>query len=103
MSGGGTAIVYKNHLKVVKVVPKHAKSFESVSAKVKLHDNSWRFCCCVYRIGPVGSFISDFDEFLSDVFTHYDRLLICGDINIHHDNEQLSDTKKFIDLIESTC
>ena len=101
MSGGGAAIVYKHHLKVVKVVPKHAKSFESVSAKVKLHDNSWRFCCCVYRTGPVGSFISDFDEFLSDAFTHYDRLLICGDINIHLDNEQLSDTKKFIDLIES--
>ena len=101
MSGGGAAIVYKHHLKVVKVVPKHAKSFESVSAKVKLHDNSWRFCFCVYRTGPVGSFISDFDEFLSDVFTYYDRLLICGDINIHLDNEQLLDTKKFIDLIES--
>ena len=76
----------------VKEVPKHAKSFESVSAKVKLNDNRWRFCCCVYRTGPVGSFISNFDEFLSDVFTHYDILLIYGDININLDNEQLSDT-----------
>ena len=44
MSGGGVAVVYKHHVKLVKVVPKHATSFESVSAKVKLHDNSWRFC-----------------------------------------------------------
>ena len=99
--GGGVAVVHKHCLKLVKIFPKHAKTFESVSVKLKFHDNSWLFCCCIYRTGPTGTFISDFDDFLSDIFVHYDRILICGDINIHLDNQQSSDTKKFIDVIES--
>ena len=84
-AGGGVAIIFKPTLKVIKIFLNHTKSFESVSVKLKLQDNTSLFCCCIYRSGNVGTFISDFDNFIGDIFLRYDKLLICGDINIHLD------------------
>ena len=99
--GGGVAIIYKPTVKLIKVSHNHEQSFESVSAKLKCSDNSWIFCCCVYRTGPLGSFLDDFDTFISDIFVKYDRFILCGDANIHLDDAQSQGAKRFTDIIES--
>ena len=83
--GGGVAIIYKPYFKVMKVSIKHPDTFETISVKIKLSNNKLLFCCCVYRTGPLQSFMNDFDSFIGDVFPQFDNLLFCGDINIHLD------------------
>ena len=84
--GGGVAIIYRPMLKVIRVKIDHNRSFESVSAKIKLHDNTFLMCSCIYRPdGSVSSFLSDFNSFLEDIFMKSTKLLICGDLNIHLD------------------
>ena len=98
--GGGVAIIFKPLLKVVKIFVKHATTFESVSVKMKFQDNSSLFCSCVYRTGNLGNFIDDFDQYLGDVFLRYEKILICGDINIHLDKVSPQSTA-FINTISS--
>ena len=83
--GGGVAIIHKPYLKVMKVPIKHPDTFETISVKIKLSNNKLLFCCCVYRTGLLQSFMNDFDSFIGDVFPQFDKLLFCGDINIHLD------------------
>ena len=99
-AGGGVAIVYKASLKVIRIFIDHPDSFESVSVKLKCPDNSSVFCCCVYRTGVLGNFNNDFDQFLGDVFLRYEKLIICGDINIHLDKLS-SQSSAFINTISS--
>ena len=94
-NGGGVAIIYRHYLKVP---IKHADSFESISVKIKLSNNNYLFCCCIYRTGSLHSFIYDFDTFLSDVFPQFDKFLFCGDINIHLD-EASKQSSDFCDVI----
>ena len=62
------AIIYKSQLKVTKVTVHHNPSFESITAKLKLKDNSLIVCSCVYRPdGNISSFLADFDNFLGDI------------------------------------
>ena len=100
--GGGVAIIYKPILKVIRVSVAHNSSFESVTAKVRLQDNSHILCSCIYRAdGNIPVFLSDFDNFIGDLFLKSDKLLVCGDFNIHLDNISSSDTILFNDIIES--
>ena len=99
-AGGGVAIIYKANMKIIKVFIKHPRSFESISVKLKCSDNGVMFCSCIYHTGNLGNFIDDFDHYLGDVFLRYERILICGDINIHLD-EDLPQSKAFIDMISS--
>ena len=99
--GGGVAIIYTSKLKVTKVTVHHNPSFESITAKLKLKDNSLIVCSCVYRPdGNISSFLADFDNFLGDIFLQADRILLCGDFNIHLDVSS-KDTNQFNDVIES--
>lgn len=99
--GGGVAIIYKSQLKVTKVTVQHDPSFESITAKLKLKDNSLIVCSCVYRPdGNISSFLADFDNFLGDIFLQADKILLCGDLNIHLDVSS-KDTNQFKDIIES--
>lgn len=99
--GGGVAIIYKPSLKITRVTVNHNSSFESITAKVKLQDNSFILCSCIYRAdGSIPSFLSDFDNFLGDVFLVAEKILVCGDFNIHLDVNS-NDTHQFNDIIES--
>ena len=99
-NGGGVAIIFKPCLKVMKVSIKHSDTFETVAVKIKLSNNKFLFCCCVYRTGPLRTFIDDFDAFLSDIFPQFDKFLFCGDINIHLDDISKHSTA-FCDVIAS--
>ena len=97
--GGGVAIVYKSGLTLTKVSINHSSSFESISVKFK-SDNRNMFCSCIYRTGQIGSFLSDFDQFLGNVFTRFERILICGDFNLHLDVSTTC-THEFTEILSS--
>jgi hypothetical protein len=100
--GGGVAIIYKDWLNLTQVVIKHGKSFESVSAKFKTKGKDSVFCSCIYRTGPVlNVFFEDLDDFLATIFIKFNKILICGDINLHLDNFKAPTTTKFTELISS--
>lgn len=100
--GGGVAIIYKPLFKVIRVTVNHNTSFESVTAKVKLQDNSFILCSCIYRAdGRIPTFLSDLDNFLGDLFIKAEKLLVCGDFNIHLDVTNSNDTIQFHDIIDS--
>ena len=99
--GGGVAIIFRPNVNIIRVTTKHNKSFESVTVKIKLADNSCVMCSCIYRPdGNIPLFLSDFDLFLGDIFIKAPKLLICGDLNIHLDIKS-KDSIRFIDIIES--
>ena len=98
--GGGVAIIFKSTMKVVKMFIRHPGSFESVSVKLKCYDGINLFCSCLYRTGNLGNFINDFDQFLGDIFLRFERFLLCGDINIHLDEDN-AQTRAFNDTIAS--
>ena len=84
--GGGVAILYKSgSMKVVKLFISNVPTFESVSLKIKLPNKKSLLCSCIYRTGPLSSFIHDFELFLSDLITKSEQILVCGDFNIHMD------------------
>ena len=86
-AGGGVAIIYRPCIALIRVFTTSYESFECVSVKVSLPGRKSLLCMCIYRTGPMGSFISDFDDHLAAIFPKFDKFLICGDINIHFDKE----------------
>ena len=82
-SGGGVAIIYRPAISLIRVFTTVFQTFECVCVRILLPDRKSLLCVCVYRTGPMGTFISDFDEFIGELFPRYDKFLICGDVNIH--------------------
>ena len=54
----------------------------------------------MYCTGNLGNFIDDFDQFLGDTFLRFERFLLCGDINIHLDEDN-PQSRAFSDTIAS--
>ena len=68
-SGGGVALIYKNTIQLTKVFIGQTLSFEAVTAKMKMSNNMVVLCSCIYRPpGPLGSFLTDFEEFIANAF-----------------------------------
>ena len=98
--GGGVAIIYKPNLSLIRVFTTSFQTFESVCVRILLPDRKSLLCCCVYRTGPMSTFLEDFDEFISEIFPRYDQFLICGDVNIHLDKVSAHSTE-FLNCLSS--
>jgi len=64
-AGGGVAIIYRPCIALIRVFTTSYESFECVSVKVSLPGRKSLLCMCIYRTGPMGSFISDFDNLMT--------------------------------------
>ena len=84
-NGGGVAILFKSNIKVIKLFIGNQPTFESVTVKIVLPGKNNLICACIYRTGTMSSFLSDFDTFVGTLFSKSDKVLICGDFNIHMD------------------
>ena len=76
--------------------------FEAVCAKFRDRDGDNVLCSCVYR--PENSkdaFFAEFDEFIGSIFIKFQKIIICGDFNIHLDLPNLTDSTKFMNIISS--
>ena len=59
-------------------------------------------CACIYRPGVLTDvFFSEFDEFIGTIFLKYRKFLICGDFNIHVDEQKSRNALKFSELLSS--
>ena len=102
--GGGVAIAYQKHVQVSKVTSRVFKSFEHVECLVKSASNDLLRVCCLYRSGTssnVTEFCVDFDNYLECLLNLPGKLLICGDFNIHMENPECPDTKKFQTILSN--
>ena len=101
--GGGIAILYKLSLRPLlsfsQSLPFSHPSFEHVEVSYRSTPHPITFSC-VYRPPPsrknkltTSMFLTDFDKLLDYYSLSPGNLLILGDINVHYDNPDSSDTK----------
>ena len=102
--GGGVAILYKKNLRLTKIKNKAFKSFEHIECSMMSGSSIVRLTC-IYRSPTaahsyITDFLNDFDQYLEELMHHTGRIIICGDFNIHMENTDDPDTKKFSSLLE---
>ncbi|XP_072772758.1 uncharacterized protein [Nerophis lumbriciformis] len=80
--GGGVALIYNENFNLTPNLNNKYKSFEVLTmrsvAPLPLD------MAVIYRPpGPYSDFINEFSEFVADLVTHADNIIIMGDFNIH--------------------
>lgn len=80
--GGGVASVFKNKFKCRLITTNTYSSFE---LQVFVLDNNCSILCAIIYRPPKANqnFISEISEFLAEFLPKFDKILICGDFNIH--------------------
>ena len=103
--GGGVGLLIKSQFKTKPIKSTTFKSFELLEIILKLEDKSIRICN-IYRPPPsqkngftFNGFIDEFSEYLADLSTLHESVLIVGDFNIHIEDKSNADTAKYLDLL----
>lgn len=98
--GGGLASVFKKHYPCRGLMTSSYRTFE-VQLMQPTSTNSLVFALVYRPPQPNKDFLNEFAEFVGDLVTRHDRILILGDFNIHVccDSKPLS--KEFLNLIAS--
>ena len=95
--GGGTAILYKNNLKVKpgKASSKMYQSFEFTYVYLRNHFKKI-LLLCLYRRQEVSckEFCSEFEKFFDDISGSAEVLIVVGDFNVWFEVEGDKDAKK---------
>ncbi|XP_070543766.1 uncharacterized protein [Ptychodera flava] len=106
-SGGGVALVYKSIMKLLSWKPFNFKSFEATLATLSYNGISIKLIV-LYRPPPnkrnkftIQQFLSEFGILLEQLSSCDSHLFIVGDFNLHIDDLQNTNTKKFTDIIDS--
>ena len=101
--GGGVALIYNSQfLNITQVFEKTGESFEAVMGKFRDSSGEFVLCACIYRPGALTDvFFTEFDEFIGTIFLKYRKFLICGDFNIHVDEQKSKHAQKFSELLSS--
>ena len=101
--GGGVAIIFNSqYLSITQVFEKTGDSFEAVMGKFRDSSGEFVLCVCIYRPGVLTDvFFTEFDEFIGTIFLKYRKFLICGDFNIHVDEQKSRQAQKFSELLSS--
>ena len=102
--GGGTAIIYKNNLKVKKGASSSSKYESFEFSYVYLKNQGTRIVLlCIYRKQEVACkiFCRELEELMDDVSNTTEALLVMGDFNVWVDVESNSDAKKLTTLMSA--
>ena len=103
--GGGVCVLYKPDLNVNKCNIKSYKSFEVLQVTIKsLH--SFIRVSTFYRTGKLSSnkravFINELDNYLESLIRLKGENVLCGDFNIHVENEKHIDTSSLYSVTNS--
>ena len=101
--GGGVAMIFNSqYMNITQVFEKTGESFEAVMGKFRDSSGDSVLCACIYRPGVLTDvFFTEFDEFIGTIFLKYRKFLICGDFNIHVDEQKSRNALKFSELLSS--
>ena len=101
--GGGTAIVFKDHIPMKAYsLTKSYGSFEHTASTIKTETGTTVLFLVLYRPGSMSSvFISEVDDLLSTVSPKFDVLILAGDLNIDFDDSSNKLYQRASDVIAS--
>lgn len=101
-SGGGVCIITKNFLRAQALESGKYVSFEHAIVRIKANQE-FLIAVAVYRPpGPVtNEFLAEFSNLLETHTLNLNRILVCGDFNIHMDNPSDKGVSKFTDMIRA--
>ena len=101
--GGGVGIIVKKSLTAKQIKVKQFKSFEHCVVKVCLKDSKWITFITIYRLSYEGmeSFLDEFTELLELYTVSNEKFVIGGDVNVHCDVVDDSDTIQLNDLLST--
>ena len=102
--GGGTAIMYKNQLKIKKGEESSSKyaSFE-FSYIIVIYDSTNLILVCIYRKQEVHfkTFYNELESFMDKLSERVEELLVVGDFNVWADAADDQDTKSLMKLMNA--
>ena len=104
--GGGVCVLYKPDLTVEKCTVKSSyRSYEVLQTTVKSSYNLYRIST-FYRTGTLSAdsrndFITDLNDYLDSLVPLKGENILCGDFNIHVNDEVIADTTSLYSLTES--
>lgn len=105
---GGTALLFRDSVCVHKIDAGNRTSYEFSEWLIHLTSAEKMRVVVVYRPPysgehkvPTSVFFDEFSAYLESLLLCKERLLICGDFNIHVDSVDDPDSVKFRDLLES--
>ena len=100
--GGGVAIIIKPYLHVVRVMLGNFTTLEYCAATTNENSGAKVLFCVIYRTGDITSaFFSELDNLLQSAFLKGDKVLLCGDINIHFNKPLNRDTLNCLNITQS--
>ncbi len=92
--GGGLVIVFKKHFKCNLLPCNALSSFELLLFKLR-GSLPVTFAVIYHPPKASGSFLTEFSEFLAHFILSSDRIILCGDFNIHVNDSSDALTKDF--------
>ncbi len=106
-TGGGVALVYKQHLNI-KILPTNQYTqFEHIHCSLITKTTNVDITV-FYRPPPSqlngftsSRFLEEWEEFVSQCVLSKSEIIIMGDVNIHLDNSNLCSTHRFINILNS--
>lgn len=101
--GGGVALIFNTILNLNPNNTNTFTSFEVLTLRYTASSLPSFYLAVLYRPpGPYSLFLEEFSNFISDLVTRADNILIIGDFNIHINNSTDPLSKAFLDIID-TC
>lgn len=104
--GGGVGLIVSNDITVEEVSGEERKTFEFMATKVKT--NEPLLLVVVYRPPPtqknnftLTAFLDEFEDFLAEMTTSHNNIIILGDFNIHWDFAGNSSVETFKSLTDT--
>ena len=101
--GGGVGVLYKKVLKIIEITTSvETSTFEHMEIKL-VHQTSPISIGIVYK-PPHSSgtlFMSEFDEYISELHLQNERIMITGDLNIHIDSTSNRKTLQLTKLLDN--
>ena len=103
--GGGVCVLFKKHIALKKCNIKQYKTFEVLENTIKSQNDLLRIST-LYRTGKMSTegrklFTNDLDDYLQRLMLKKGEKLLCGDFNIHVENENDLDRLALYTVTES--
>jgi hypothetical protein len=104
--GGGVGLILSNDITAKEVPGEERKTFEYIATKVMSKE---RLLLIVIYRPPTSrknnftltAFLEEFEDFLAEMITRQERIILLGDFNIHWDDAENSGVKTFRSLIDT--